>query len=274
MLIELLIIAALAAFIMETIDAGFGMGYGTVLSPLLIAFGFSPLLVVPSLLFSQAFGGLAAAVCHNRHRNADFNPKCTDGKRIVESIKKRGILESLHLGLPSDLKTVLAITVLGVLATILSVFVAIQIPTWILKGYIGILVFVIGALLVLGITFKFSLKKMMAVGLVASFNKGLSGGGFGPVTTGGQVVGGNSHKSSIGCTALSEVPICIVGFLSYLLMNGMAGYELMGALTVGAVLGAPLGAWATKKIEVHKLKVIIGVTVMVLGAWTLIKLAL
>ena len=48
------------AFVCEYIDSAIGMGYGTILSPLLIIMGFDPLVAVPAILLSQAFGGLSA----------------------------------------------------------------------------------------------------------------------------------------------------------------------------------------------------------------------
>lgn len=267
-----LIIICFSAFIMELIDAGLGMGYGTVLSPLLIAFGYQPLIVVPSLLFSQAIGGFTASIFHHKFRNVDFKPKSTNPKKIAKSLKERGIVESFKLGFTKDFKIMLAITFLGILATIFGAFTAVKIPKSYLTAYIGILVLLIGILMLWGKTFMFSWKKMMGVGLLASFNKGISGGGFGPVTTGGQVIAGNEHKSSIGCTTLSEAPICIAGFITYLLMKGLSSYDLLIALSIGAIIGAPLGALLTKKINTKKLKYVLGIIMFLLGAYTIIAL--
>lgn len=271
-LVMIAVMIALAALVMELIDAGLGMGYGTVLSPLLIALGYSPLVVVPSILFSQAVGGFTASIFHHKFRNVDFKPKSTNARKIVKSLKERGFIESFRLGFTKDFKVMLSITVLGILATIFGAFIAVKIPKWLLTAYIGILVLVIGILLLWGKTFMFSWKKMMGVGLLASFNKGISGGGFGPITTGGQVITGNENKSSIGCTTLSEVPICITGFVTYMLLKGLASYDLLIVTSIGAAIGAPFGALLTKKIDSKKLKYILGVIMMVLGAYTLISI--
>jgi len=267
-----IVIVCFSAIIMEMIDAGLGMGYGTVLSPLLIAFGYNPLVVVPSLLFSQAIGGFTASLFHHKFRNVDFKPKSTNPKKIAKSLKERGFVESFKIGFTKDFKIMLSITVLGILATIVGASVAVKIPKSALTAYIGILVLLIGLLILWGKTFMFSWKKMMGVGLLASFNKGISGGGFGPVTTGSQVVIGNEYKSSIGCTTLSEAPICIAGFISYLLLKGLTSYNLLAALSIGAALGAPLGALLTKKMNMQKLRYALGVIMFLLGAYTIIAL--
>ena len=270
--IGIFIIIILAAVVMELIDAGLGMGYGTVLTPLLLAFGYSPLLVVPSVLLSQAIGGFTATMFHHRYNHVDFKPRSTNIKKIKDSLTNLGWVESFKRGFTRDSKIVLIITVLGVIATILAVFIATQIPKWLLKTYIGVLVLIIGLVLISGKTFKFSWKKMLVVGILASFNKGLSGGGFGPVTTGGQVIAGNKNKSSIGCTTLAEAPICIVGFITYILLKGITTYNLLIALSIGAFIGAPLGALLTKKLNSEKLKYYLGASIIILGAWTIIKL--
>lgn len=270
--IEIFVLITLFALIMELIDSGLGMGYGTVLSPLLIAFGYPPLVIVPSLLFSQAIGGFTAALFHHRHKNVDFKPASTNIKKIRKSLKERGLIKSFKLGFTRDFKMMLSITVLGIIATVFGTFIAVQIPKWLLTTYIGVLVLVIGIVLIQGKLFRFSWKKMVGVGLLASFNKGISGGGFGPVTTGGQVIAGNEQKSAIGCTTLSEAPICITGFITYMLLKGLANYDLLIATSIGALIGAPFGALLTKKINPRKLKYTLGIAIICLGAWTIIRL--
>lgn len=270
--VTIFVIIFLVAFIMELIDAGLGMGYGTVLSPLLIALGYSPLLVVPSLLFSQAIGGFTASIFHHRSKNVDFRPKSTNIKKIKEGLNRLGFIECFKRGFTKDFKVMLSITVLGIIATVFGAFVAIQIPKWLLTAYIGLLVSVIGIMLLQRKIFQFSWKKMISVGLLASFNKGISGGGFGPVTTGGQIIAGNKHKSSIGCTTFSEAPICITGFITYLLLKGLTSYDLLIATSMGAIIGAPIGALLTNKLNPKKLKYILGLITLALGVYTIIKL--
>ncbi len=266
------ILITFSAYIMEIIDAGLGMGYGTVLSPFLIALGYDPLIVVPSILLSQAMGGFIASLFHQKYQNVDFKPASTNITKIMQSLKKIGFVESFKKGFTKDFKIMLSITILGIIATIFGASAAIKIPKSFLTAYIGILVLAIGILLLWGKSFIFSWKKMMGVGLLASFNKGISGGGFGPVTTGGQVIAGNEHKSSIGCTTLAEAPICIAGFITYLLLKGLPSYDLLIMTCIGAMIGAPIGALLTKKINTTKLKCILGILMIILGALTIINL--
>ena len=249
-----------------------GMMYGTILSPVLIIAGFEPVLVVPSILLSQALGGFTASIFHQRFRNVDFALKTTNPKVIVKKLSEMGYIESFKRGTTNDFKVFFCVSSLGIVATIIAALIAISIPKAFLKTYIGILVLVMGLILLWGPKFRFSWKKMIAVGLLSAFNKGLSGGGFGPVVTSGQVIAGRDGKSSIGATTFAEVPICIAGFLTFLITKGISNWKLVIFLSMGALLGAPLGALLTSKFKSEKkLKIILGILTLVLGIWTLIR---
>jgi uncharacterized membrane protein YfcA len=250
MVVELLVYLTTLAFLCEYIDSSLGMGYGTILSPVLIVLGFDPLLVVPSVLISQSLGGFAASLFHHRFHNI----------HITRSSK--------------DSKVILLISVLGVAATIFSVLIAVSIPAWALKAYIGVLVMVMGILLLSGIKLVFSWRNIAGVGLISAFNKGLSGGGFGPVVTAGQVISGQNHKNAIGCTTAAEAPICLAGFLTYAFASGLPEMVLILPLCIGAMIAAPFGALTTKKMDSRKLKLVIGALVFILGLWVLLKLVL
>ena len=262
----------LGAFICELIDSSLGMLYGTILSPSLIIAGFDPLLVVPSILFSQAIGGSIASIFHQHFENVKFKLKIRHPNIIIEKAKKIGWAETIRRGISPDLRAFIFIGLLGILGTTIGAFSALTISKKALNSYIGILVFILGLIIISGISFRYSWKKMLALGVIGSFNKGLSGGGFGPLATSGQVISGRDGKGSIGATTLSEAPICIVAFLIYWLKNGISDWSLVILLTLGALSAAPLGAFLTSKFRSEKrLKAILGILCVVLGIWTLIK---
>jgi hypothetical protein len=258
----------LAGFLGELLDSSLGMLYGTILSPMLIIAGYDARVVVPSILLTQAMAGLIAAIGHHRLHNADFS---VDDK-AVKRRQGEGLISSVKKAITRDSKVVLVVSVLGILASIIAAFVATSIPKAALNTYIGVLVFVMGGLLVSRRSFTFSWRKILGIGALSAFNKGLSGGGFGPVVTSGQMISGRGSKSAIGATTLSEVPICIAGFLAYLLRNGMSTWNLVVFLEIGAIVGALVGPHITAKIKSEKgMKVGLGILVIALGIWTLAK---
>ena len=274
MAIETIILIGALAFAAELLDSSLGMMYGTILSPLLIIMGYDPFVVVPSILLSQALGGLIASIFHNKFANAEFRPKITNPKKIVGKIRDLGIIESFKRGFTKDFKIAFAVSALGILATIFSVIVAVNVSKTFLKTYIGVLVLVMGVVLLSKLSFKFTWKKIIAIGLISSFNKGLSGGGFGPIVTSGQVIAGNGPKRSIAATTLSEAPICLVGFLTYALTKGFDSWTFLAVLSAGAIIAAPLGALLTSKMNEKKLRPLLGILALGLGIWMLAKVFL
>jgi len=265
---EGIVLILLAAFICELIDSSLGMLYGTILSPALIIAGYDPLIVVPSILLSQAVGSFVASCMHHRLHNADFTIK----KSLKRPSDHQDFIEQLRQNTSQDLKVVLVITLTGVIATVIAAATAIHIPKEILKTYIGLLVLAMGVILLVKTRYKFSWKKVFGVGLISAFNKGMSGGGFGPVVTSGQIISGRTAKKSIGTTALSEAPICVAGFLTYWIINGMKSWQLVLLLTLGSIAGAFLGPFVTARIKSEKgLVLILGIIVTLLGLWTLAK---
>ncbi|MBP7216031.1 MAG: sulfite exporter TauE/SafE family protein [Candidatus Omnitrophica bacterium] len=263
-----LLIVALA-FIGECLDSSLGMGYGTILSPLLIIFGFEPLAVVPAILISQALGGLTASIFHHRFNNVSFT------------------FES------RDLKIAAAIIIFGVIAAIVGASTAIRIPKVALKTYIGALVTIMGIIILRNKRYIFSWKKIIGIGLISAFNKGISGGGFGPIVTAGQIISGQKHKAAIGVTTLAEAPICLVSFLTYVITvtlkespgaffsisvkefaramvsSKSLHWELTLALVLGAILVAPLGPFITKRINEKKIHLALGALILIVGLWQL-----
>lgn len=260
------------SFLCSIINSALGMLYGTILAPVLLIAGFEPTIAIPSVLLSQSFGGLVAAAMHHRKNNADFSFKSTDPRYIAERLQKIGYKETFKRGTSKDLKVSLSIMILGVIAAVFAVLVAVNVSKLVLKTYIGALVIVMGLVLLSQMRFIFSWKKIIGLGVLSSFNKALSGGGFGPVVTSGQMIGGRDGKNSIGSTALAEAPICFAGFLSYFLIKGITDWRLPLLLSLGAVFGALIGPHFTSKFRSErKIRIILGILVLALGGWVLIN---
>jgi uncharacterized membrane protein YfcA len=120
-------------------------------------------------------------------------------------------------------------------------------------------------------TLKFSFSKITAMGLLASFNKGISGGGYGPVVTAGQVLSGVEGKSAVGITSLAESITCFVGVIMYLLIGKEVSWRLAPWIVLGAVLSVPLSAKSVKFISERKLKLAIAIVTILLGCFTIYK---
>jgi len=264
--LTLFIAIAVIALICEYTDASIGMGYGTALSPILIIMGFMPLHVVPAVLLGQLVGGLVGGFFHHRLGNVvlDFGQD--------RAIKKR--LRGLgYIPKSRDSKVIFTLAICGIIGAVAAVVFSINIPAMILKSYIGVMVLVIGIFILIrrNKEHSFSWKGLVAIGLISAFNKGASGGGYGPLVTGGQLMTGRDAKSSVGSTTIAEAAVCIVAFVSYVILKGDIYWTLAAATSVGSVVAAPFAAMTVKKVNKRSLIFAIGVVTCVLGVMTLAK---
>ena len=251
--IHLSVFIIILAFVCEYVDSSLGMGYGTTLTPLLLAMGYNPLQIVPAVLLSELITGVSAGIMHHRLKNVNFKVGGTD-------FKIASVLASC-----------------SVVGTLAAVFVALNLPKFYVKLYIGILVLSMGILILLARnrSFKFSWKKITSLGLIAAFNKGISGGGYGPLVTSGQILSGVNSKNSIGITSMAEGLTCLVGVITYLsLTNHSVDWSIAPSLVLGAILSVPLAAFTVKIMKGSYLKMIVGVATLVLGIFTLGKIIL
>ena len=250
-MIDILAFAAIVVlcFILETIDSGIGMLYGTILSPLLIILGFNPLVIIPSILLSQAIGGFAATYHHNKYKNASFKWGTT------------------------DIKILCVVLGFGIFALLLGVYVGGAIPTFWLKFYIGLLCIVMGILVVLKRVFTFSWGKIIGLGFISSFNKSFTGGGFGPIMASGQIASGVTEKRAIGITDFCEAPICIMSFVAWIILNGFNDYIFLLPMCVGAFIGGLTGPYLLSKVKnVKRIKIAVGILAIVSGIIVMLKL--
>ncbi len=265
------------AFFCEYVDSTLGMGYGTTLTPVLLIFGFSPLQIVPAVLLSELISGLLAGFFHQRAGNVNFRPKTYNIPTIIRKLKSLGYVETFRRGVPLHLKIALILAMCSVFGTIVAVFVALNIPKLWLKMYIGFLVLAMGSviLMTLNKNFRFSWRKIVGLGLLASFNKGISGGGYGPLVTSGQILSGVEGRSAVGITSVAEGLTCFVGVIAYILASkSPIDWRLAPYIIVGAVLSVPLSAISIKRFSTRALKLAIAILTIGLGIFTIIRIVL
>ena len=247
--IKFFIVVIALAFICEFINAIFGGGHGTILTPLLIILGFSPLAIVPSVLLAEVVSGVLVGVAHHKVGNVDFSKN------------------SIHL------KIAVLLSILSIIGVIIAVMIAINVRTYIIELYIGLLIFSIGIIILLTIKkkFKFSWSKLVALGIFAAFNKGLSGAGYGPLITAGQILTGTKSKHAVSITSLAKGVTSGFGVVAYFIFGGKISWILAPSLITGALISTPFTAFFVKKMDDASLRILIGVVTSILGFLTIIK---
>lgn len=240
----------LAALLCEYMDSSLGMGYGTTLTPLLLIFGFEPLQIVPAVLLSELITGLAAGFMHQRDGNVDF---------LRDAAARH---------------TTLLLTSLSAVGAILAVSLAVQISKFWLGVIITTIVMAMGVVILATRhrQLRYHAGGIIAVGAVAAFNKGLSGGGYGPLVTAGQVVSGLPAKRAVAVTSVAEAATCLVGVLAYLVAGKTMAWNLAVPLTMGALLSVPIATVTIRHLPEHMVRGLVGTVTLLLGLLALLRL--
>ena len=268
-----IVVIIIAAFLCEYMDSTLGMGYGTTLTPLFLLMGFEPNEIVPAILVSELASGLLAGICHHAEGNVNFKPRNNDFLHIHDIIHPVKYYNKLRKSLPMHLKLALLFGGCSAVGAVIAVYIAVNIPKFWLKMYIGVLVLSMGILILVFFNrqLRFSFARVTAMGLLASFNKGISGGGYGPVVTAGQVLSGVEGKNAVGITSLAESITCLTGVIMYLIVGKEVSWKLAPWIVIGAIASVPLSAKSVKKIKEQSLKLAIAVVTILLGLMTIYK---
>ena len=159
---SIIITLVICAFLCEYLDSTLGMGYGTTLTPVFLLMGFRPMEIIPAILLSELITGLLAGIFHHREGNVDLKPKSADIFKITKMLSPLGYIETFRKTVPLHLKVALLLAVCSIVGTVVAVFVAVSIPRFWLKLYIGCLVLSMGIVILICFNrdFKFSWKKI------------------------------------------------------------------------------------------------------------------
>lgn len=248
----ILILVIILGFCGAFLDGSLGMGYG-LLSPILIALGLDPLVVVPMLLLSQMTTGLSVTVFHAIYKNVDLSSRDTQ-----------------------DIKSTILFIITGTIGMTIAIFLATNMTEEFVMLYIAIIIIMAGVLMLPNIQFQFSWKRMYILSGIGSFNKAISGGGYGPVMTVGQITSGRDARESVAVTDLSEAFLSGYGFILYLIFESFSQrvlltIELGIIMIISGLIATPLGALFTRKLDKKKAKKIIGILSISIGIFTLIR---
>lgn len=244
--LALLVALAFAAGFLDTV---LGMGYGTVLGPLLVLSGYRLPEAVPALLLSQVVAGMVGARFHHANGNASFSR------------------ESQHL------RVAAALVAVGFAGGMAGPWVAHGVGETVLRGYMALMIVGIGVWLLVGRQPRgFSWPRLVSVGALASLNKGLTGGGYGPLVASGQMLSGLDPKAAVAVTNLAEAVVSLTAVASYAWwFQGSWRWDLVLAVSCGAVLAVPLGARTVRRVSDLSLRTWVGIATVCLGVLALLS---
>lgn len=236
-------------FACELIDSGLGMGYGTILTPTLLLLGHQPQDIVPTVLLSELLSGFTASFFHHEIKNVELGFRGKDFKPAA--ILASGSIAGVTVG----------------------VLVAVHLPKGVLSMVIGCIILMSGLFVILlsRRVIEYRMWKMLILSAVASFNKALSGGGYGPLVTSGQILSGVQGKASVGITSFAEAFTCLLAVTLFLAKGGFINLVIFIPMCAGALISVPFAVFAINKSNEDHLKVVIGVLTLAMGALTIYK---
>ncbi len=259
---ELILYIILLAFLFESMDSMAGMGFGTALSPLLFLFNYTPLQVVPAILISEAITGFIDTFFDHEFKNVrySFHP-LNDATKISLMIAFFGCL--------------------AIFTSVLLGYFVIKFPDLLIKIYVAILVIFMGISGFIRIKLskteqsKKRLKMLIGFSALAGFNKGIGGGGYGPVITMGQLFSGVYEKSATAIVSFAESIVSIVGIITFFLIS-FAGIEvdlvLLPSLFTGGFFAALIAPYLVRVLPNKIWKYFIPIYAIGIGLFSLIKL--
>lgn len=253
--IYLLITVGIVAFGSALINSFAGGGYGTLATPFLLFTGLEPIQFIPSILLSHGLVSLFLVIRVRR------NPKSIGVCEVNECVYEK-----------TTLKYILAF---GILGLILSLMVMTLFNSFFIKLYIGGLTIFLGILLLFfrKRQFLYSRKKIIGISIVAAFNKGISGGGYGSVISCGQIFSGIDCKKAVSTCFHANTVISLLGFAFYIILfQNLVTFEITISMVIGALLAVPFAVKSLEKVTSFKLTIIIGILLIILGVFTFIQL--
>jgi hypothetical protein len=250
--LEIIVLLVMLGLLSKTLDSTLGLGYGTMLAPILLLLGYPVTRVVPAVLLSEFLSAAITALFHRAMGN------------IASDSESR------------DFKVFTLLSVMGVLGGLAGVAIAFSSTDMFVTVYVSLTVIVTGLFVVRGFRWIFTWKRITLFGFIASLNKSISGGGYGPIVAGGQILTGRDGTKAIGTTSIAEAATTATSYILYevlgrtpVTLDTFLGLE--GPLLLGALLSAPISAYILKKVDPRRLIPIVGSAAVLLGLYTLMS---
>ena len=243
--LEFFVFLAIGVFA-QLVDGTLGMGYGATSTSFLLSFGVPPAISSTAVHVSEMFTTGASAISHHKFGNIN--------KKLAKMLIIPGVIGSI-LGayLLSDV-----------------------IDGNKIKPFIAVYMIVLAIVIIIkALREKRPKKPTKQLGILAIFGgfmDSVGGGGWGPIVTSTLIGRGRDPRYTIGSVNAAEFAISFASGITFLLFEGIHGWQVIAGLIVGGVIAAPLGAFFINKIPRKPAMVAVGLLIIALSLRTLVKL--
>lgn len=260
---EIIFSIVVLVFAFDLLDSSAGMGLGTLSAPVLLLMGYGVHQVIPVLVIDAAISGWLSGWFHHEFENVNF---------------------SFERPLSRATRTLLIIAGMGCFTIFLGVLLAyflLKFPPIVIKTYVGILVIMMAAFGLTG--FKrgsgreYSPKLLAFFAGVAGLNKGVGGGGYGPVMVLGEIFSGVYEKTAAAISQTSEGIVSTAGavaFFTVLTAGGKVDLVLLPSVFTGTFFASIIAPYLVRVLPNKLWRVLIPGYALTVGAILLIKVLL
>jgi uncharacterized membrane protein YfcA len=219
--------------------------------------GFNPKQIVPVVMIQLGVAGLVGAFLHREFENVEW--------------KFRPMSETIKLWL------IIAVTGCAAVAfSITAVYAVFHVTKIWIKLYVAVL------LVMMGLVSLYQSKKdrpykpkmMFGFAALAGFNKGVGGGGYGPVVTVGGLISGVPVKSMLAVTAISEGTVSTFSILVWLalLTGGVTiDYLLLPSMMLATMFTAVAAPYTTRVFPEKAWKFVVPIYCCLIAGYTFYK---
>jgi uncharacterized protein len=232
----------------QLVDGTLGMGYGATSTSFLLSFGVNPATSSMAVHVAEMFTTGASAISHYKFKNVN--------EKLVKSLLIPGVLGSITGAyLLSDVIDGKAI-----------------------KPYIAVYMMILAMVIIVkGLRKNIVPRETKQIGLLAVFGgfmDAVGGGGWGPIVTSTLMGRGGDPRYTIGSVNTAEFAISFASGITFILFEGIQGWQVIAGLIIGGIIAAPIGAYLVNKIPRKPMTILVGLLLIFLSLRTLTKIFL
>lgn len=233
-------------FLAQLVDGALGMAYGILSTVAMLSFGFPPAQASALVHTAEVFTTGASAASHIYHRNIDWR-----------MITRLGIA--------------------GVLGAILGAWILSNVDVTAARRY------VYAYLLIMGVYILWKSVRIAParvhparwtspLGFISGFLDASGGGGWGPMATSTLIGAGHPPRQTVGSVNTAEFFVTTAAATTFFIELGAVSLWHLAPLILGGVLAAPFGGWAVKRVSPRALMTAVGLLIVALSVYQLIRL--
>ena len=232
----------------QLVDGTLGMGYGATSTSFLISVGVPPAISSTGVHVAEMFTTGASAISHYKFKNIN--------KKLVTYLLIPGVIGS----------------VIG------AYLLADVIDGKVIKPFIAVYMIVLAVMIIVkGLRNNNVKKKTENLGILAIFGgfmDAVGGGGWGPIVTSTLIGRGRDPRYTIGSVNAAEFAVSFASGITFLLFQGINGWQVIAGLIVGGVVAAPFAAFFVNKVPRKTMTIVVGILIITLSLKTLIPIVL